>query len=62
MCGLHDRDEDATEMGLKKKSEGEERKLNTSTTRPHKDNDKLVGRSSSHSLGKQMNNNNNSWR
>jgi hypothetical protein len=52
----------ATEMGLKKKSEGEERKPNTSTTRPHKDNDKFVGRSNSHSLGKQMNNNNNSWR
>ena len=52
----------ATEMGLKRKSEGEERMLNTSTTRPRKDNDKFVGRSNSHSLDNKMYNNNKSWR
>ena len=51
----------ATEMGMKRKSDQEERKLSTSTTSTRKGNDNIVGRSNIHSLGNKTYNNK-SWR
>ena len=50
-----------TEMGMKRKSKQEERKLSTSTTSTRRGNDNVGGRSNIHSLGNKTCNNK-SWR